>query len=141
MVGGDSLGVTGGDELDVAAALRLPAGPAAAGRARRFITQFCGAADLPAELCQTAALLVSELVTNAVVHGRTAATIQVHRPVDVLRVTVQDNSPDLARVGNHPQLTEEHGCGLMIVSTLASNWGIESIDGGKAVWFELRVRG
>jgi anti-sigma regulatory factor (Ser/Thr protein kinase) len=66
-------------ELDVAVSLTLPARADAARRARKFLTDFCRAAGLPAQLCQTAALLVSELVTNAVVHGRTSATIEVHR--------------------------------------------------------------
>src|SRR4051812_26339313 len=87
MVGGDSALGSPGDELDIEASLRLSAEPRAAGRARQFISQFCAAADMPTDMCQTASLLVSELVTNAVIHGRTAATIEVHRPADVLRVT------------------------------------------------------
>jgi anti-sigma regulatory factor (Ser/Thr protein kinase) len=126
-------------ELDVAATLRLPPRPDAARRARRFLTDFCRAADLPDTVCQTAALLVSELVTNAVIHGRTAATVVVHRPPDTMRVTVRDDNPALPEIGESPDVSAEGGRGLLIVAKLSDRWGIEAGDGGKAVWFELGV--
>jgi anti-sigma regulatory factor (Ser/Thr protein kinase) len=126
-------------ELDAAAVLRLPPRPDAAGQARKFLTDFCGAADMPPALCETAALLVSELVTNAVIHGRTSATVEVHRPPDSLRVTVRDDNPALPAVGESPDFDAESGRGLLIVSKLAHRWGIESADGGKSIWFELAV--
>ena len=131
-------------ELDVEAALRLPPSPRAAARARKFISDFCSAAGLPAATCQDAALLVSELVTNAVIHGRTTATVEVHRPADTLRVTVRDDNPQLPAVGDSPDLDAQYldaesGRGLLIVSKTASRWGIEADDGGKAIWFELVV--
>jgi anti-sigma regulatory factor (Ser/Thr protein kinase) len=125
--------------MDVAGVLRLPPRPDSAARARRFLTDFCRAADLPASLCQTAALLVSELVTNAVIHGRTSATVEVHRPADTLRVTVRDDNPALPAVGESPDFGAENGRGMLIVSKLAHRWGIEAGDGGKAIWFELVV--
>lgn len=132
----------GADEaqLDLAAALRLPATPQAARRARRFIADFCAAARLPDDMCQNAALLVSELVTNAVIHGRTSATIEVHRPADTLRIAVRDDNPLLPARGELPDLSAESGRGLLIVSMLADNWGVEVTDHGKSVWFELGVR-
>jgi anti-sigma regulatory factor (Ser/Thr protein kinase) len=126
-------------ELDVEAALRLPPSPHAAGQARTFIADFCSAAQLPAQTCQDAALLVSELVTNAVIHGRTSATVEVHRPADTLRVTVRDDNPQLPAVGDAPDLNAESGRGLLIVSKTATRWGIEAGEGGKAIWFELAV--
>jgi anti-sigma regulatory factor (Ser/Thr protein kinase) len=126
-------------DLDAAATLRLPPLPRSAGEARRFIGQFCSAAELPDDLCQTAALLVSELVTNAVIHGRTSATVQVHRPADLLRVSVRDDNPVLPATGDAPTLSAESGRGLTIVSALADRWGVEAVDSGKAIWFELEV--
>ena len=127
------------EELDVAAELRLPPRPEATRRARRFLMDFCAACDFPEDLCHTAALLVSELVTNAVLHGRTSATVQVHRPADTLRVSVRDENPALPHVGEHPSPDAEGGRGLAIVSMLAPRWGVEEVDGGKSVWFELAV--
>ena len=125
------------DRLDVAAALHLAGHPESAGKARKFITDFCSASELAPEVCETAALLVSELVTNAIIHGRTAATIEAHRPGSHLRVTVHDTNPNLPPVGGQPSLSRESGRGLQIVSLLADDWGVESTDGGKAVWFTL----
>jgi anti-sigma regulatory factor (Ser/Thr protein kinase) len=134
-----SLVVTQRPDLDVAATLRLPPETRSAGEARRFIGQFCAATELPEDLCQTAALLVSELVTNAVVHGKTSATVEVHRPVDILRVSVRDDNPVLPAVGDAPPLDAESGRGLTIVAALAHRWGVEKVDSGKAIWFELEV--
>lgn len=131
--------VTDDERLHVAASLHLPPHPTAAGKARTFIAEFCGAAHLPPQLCETAALCVSELVTNAILHGRTAATIEAHRPGDHLRVTVHDSNPQLPPVGEHPALDAESGRGLQIVSLLADDWGVERNGDGKAVWFTLRL--
>lgn len=127
------------ERLDVAASLRLPAQPQSAASARRFITDFCAAAQLPTEICQTAALLVTELVTNAIVHGRTSATMEIHRPSDRLRVAVRDDNPGLPEIGDHFDVDAVSGRGLTIVSLLAADWGIEVLGDGKAVWFELRI--
>lgn len=124
-------------ELDAAASLRLPPQPGAARQARRFLTDFCRAAQMPGELCETAALLVSELVTNALIHGRTSAVVEIHRPADTLRVAVRDENPHLPEIGPTPPLDAQSGRGIHIVSMLASRWGIEASDEGKAVWFEL----
>ena len=123
--------------LEASARLELPARPTSAREARRFIAQFCQAAELPDDLCQTAALLASEVVTNAVLHGRTRATLTVQEPPPYLRVSVEDLNPDLPAVGDSPQLDATSGRGMQIVAALADRWGIEATPTGKAVWFEL----
>jgi anti-sigma regulatory factor (Ser/Thr protein kinase) len=131
--------VTDRPDLDVAATLRLPAFPESARRARKFLADFCSAAGLSEEVCHNAALLVSELVTNAVLHGRTTVTVEAHRPADTIRIAVRDEDPVLPAVGAEPVLDAESGRGLLIVSTLATRWGIEAAGSGKAIWFELDV--
>jgi len=82
---------------------------------------------------------VSEVVTNALVHNAgvdddvtvTAAWWHGH-----LRVTVSD--PDLA-IPVSDLADDEHGRGLLIVSTLATRWGETKTRAGKIVWFELNV--
>ena len=128
-------------KLEASAALELPAKPTSAKEARRFISQFCAAADLPEELCQTAALLTSEVVTNAVLHGRTRATLRVQEPPPYLRVAVEDANPDLPEIGDAPELGSASGRGMHIVAALADRWGIEATPTGKAVWFELDMPG
>ena len=64
--------------------------------ARRWIGARLG--DLPDHLVHTAALLTSELVSNAVLHAGTPLVVSVHRSSDRVRVDVADASPTLPRV-------------------------------------------
>lgn len=126
--------------LEVRASLGLTPDPQSARTARRFIRDFCNASDLGEDICQTACLLTSELVTNAVRYGGSHALLEAHMPGGALRVAVEDANPDLPAVGLAPALTAEGGRGVLLVSTLADRWGVEaSPSGGKAVWFELDV--
>lgn len=128
------------DPVEVRATLTLSAVPESAAAARRFITEICNAAELGENVCATAALLTSELVTNAIRYGGSRALLEAAAPEGVLRVSVRDDNPALPVVGLHPDLTAESGRGLQLVSALADDWGVESVDGsGKAVWFELRL--
>ena len=128
------------EPVEVRASLGLEARPESAGEARRFIGEICVAARLGEDVCATAALLTSELVTNAIKYGGSRAVLDAHFPGGVLRVTVRDQNPSLPVVGLHPPLTAESGRGLQLVSALASRWGIEETAAeGKAIWFELET--
>jgi anti-sigma regulatory factor (Ser/Thr protein kinase) len=84
-------------------------------------------------------LLVSELVTNACVHG--AESIRVHLDVDQrrLRVEVEDGSPMMPEV-QRPDGRSTIGRGLLIVESLSSAWGAERSGAGKVVWAEVPIR-
>lgn len=126
--------------LDVQASLAISRDPTSPRAARRFISDFCKAAQLSEDICQVAALLTSELVTNAVRYGGSRASLEAHLPEGSLRVTVVDDDPALPEVGDAPDLTGESGRGILLVSTLAARWGVERLPtGGKAVWFELDI--
>lgn len=126
------------DRLEVHARLVLARDPSSPRAARRFIADFCTAAKMTEEVCEVAAVLTSELVTNAVRYGGSQAVLEARSPGGVLRVSVGDDNPDLPRVGPAPDLTAESGRGVLLVSTLSSRWGVEQLpSGGKAVWFEL----
>jgi anti-sigma regulatory factor (Ser/Thr protein kinase) len=86
-----------------------------------------------------ARLLVSELVTNALVHGR--GTIQLHARFDEnhLIVEVIDDGNGFERVVRERDFDRLGGWGLTLVDALASRWGIH--DGRSHVWFELERRG
>jgi anti-sigma regulatory factor (Ser/Thr protein kinase) len=128
------------DPVEVRASLTLAAVPQSAATARRFIADICNAAQLGEDTCATAALLVSELVTNAIRYGGSRAVLEAAVPGGRLRVSVKDDNPRLPVVGQHPDLTAESGRGLQLVSALADDWGVESLDaGGKAVWFTLSI--
>jgi anti-sigma regulatory factor (Ser/Thr protein kinase) len=139
---GHGLEVRVHDPVELRASLVLGAVPESAAKARRFITRICNAAQLGESTCATAALLVSELVTNAIRYGGSRAVLEATAPGGVLRVAVRDDNPALPVVGRHPELTQEGGRGLLLVSTLADSWGVETVEGGgKAVWFELGLDG
>ena len=125
------------EPLELRASLGLEARVESARLARRFIVDFCAAARLDEQVCETAALLTSELVTNAVRHGGSSVVLEAHLPPAVLRVSVRDDDPSLPDASLRPTATAEGGRGILLVSTLATRWGVEAVEGGKAVWFEL----
>jgi GAF domain-containing protein/anti-sigma regulatory factor (Ser/Thr protein kinase) len=94
--------------------------------------------DLPAEVTGCAALLTSELVTNAVLHAATPMSITLHTLPDRIRIDVADGNPVLPSIKEYGT-DAATGRGLTLFNTLASNWGVQAVDGGKIVWFELRV--
>ena len=94
--------------------------------------------DLPAEVTGCAALLTSELVTNAVLHAATPMSITLHTLPDRIRIDVADGNPAFPSVKEYGT-DAATGRGLTLFSTLASSWGVQAVDGGKIVWFELPV--
>jgi GAF domain-containing protein/anti-sigma regulatory factor (Ser/Thr protein kinase) len=94
--------------------------------------------DLPAEVTGCAALLTSELVTNAVLHAATPMSITLHTLRDRIRIDVADGNPAFPSMKDYGT-DAATGRGLTLFNTLASNWGVQAVDGGKIVWFELPV--
>jgi anti-sigma regulatory factor (Ser/Thr protein kinase) len=83
-----------------------------------------------------AELLVSELVTNAVLHARSAARVMIERAGTTVRVSVFDDSPARPRLRDYgPEAVT--GRGLVIVDRIAARWGVDPSDDGKCVWFEI----
>ena len=95
--------------------------------------------DLPADVTGCAALLTSELVTNAVLHAATPLCVTLHILPDRIRVDVADGNPHFPSHQGVRHATRPPGRGLTLFNTLASNWGVQAVDGGKIVWFELPV--
>jgi GAF domain-containing protein/anti-sigma regulatory factor (Ser/Thr protein kinase) len=93
---------------------------------------------LPAEVTGCAALLTSELVTNAVLHAATPMCVTLHILPDRIRVDVADSNPAFPSIKEYGK-DAATGRGLTLFNTLASNWGVQAVDGGKIVWFELPV--
>ena len=88
------------------------------------------------DLVDTAILLISELVTNAMLHGGEGAVLTLLLNDRILRVEVQDASPALPVVRSYSE-TATTGRGMVIVDSLAAAWGSFPVAGGKVVWFEL----
>ncbi|MDO0929637.1 serine/threonine-protein phosphatase [Streptomyces sp. TG1A-8] len=109
-------------------------------RTREQLRKWLVAWELP-ELADTAELLASEVVTNALVHGDSDVNVYVRRYETCLRVEVRDSDPRPAEPVTLPRAEDqaEGGRGLLIVSALASGWGNSPSGRGKTVWFELMV--
>jgi anti-sigma regulatory factor (Ser/Thr protein kinase) len=121
----------------------LPATRPAASVARQA-TRAAMAAWRLSYLADSAVLLVSELVTNAVKHAGSAAAaaatvLRLEYGGDWLRIEVHDTSPHAPRP-RVPDWLDESGFGLMLVDALAASWGVRQTAQGKAVWAELDAR-
>ena len=84
----------------------------------------------------TAVLLVSELVTNAVRHACGPCALVVNVAAGEIELSVEDGDPRVP-VTRHCRGLEESGRGLLLVGALADRWGVRSIPGGKSTWFSL----
>ncbi len=88
------------------------------------------------ELEDVAVLLTSELVTNALLHARSAPELNVRLVDGRLRIGVADRT-HVAPVRKRYGKEAATGRGILLIETMASDWGTEPRDGGKVVWFEL----
>jgi anti-sigma regulatory factor (Ser/Thr protein kinase) len=122
------------------ASTSLPRKPESVRAARRWLAAHLAAWEADDNTTQNALLLLSEVVTNAVLHnaGTDDSTITASWWQGYLRVTVSD--PDLYITASD-SADDEHGRGLMIVTNLATRWGEIKTLTGKKVWFELDERG
>ncbi len=125
-----------GTERDGMSTLRLDPIVESTPRARHWITELLR--DVPVEVSECAALLTSELVTNAVLHAATPFTVTLHLMADRIRVDVADGNPVAPSVKDYAT-DAATGRGLTLFNTLASDWGVQPVIGGKIVWFELPV--
>lgn len=90
-------------------------------------------------------LLVSEVVTNALIHARSGVDVRMRKYDDRLRVDVRDNDPRppipavILNVEESGNDEAESGRGLFIVDAIASAWGSSPTGRGKTTWFEIAV--
>ena len=125
--------------------LKLAAQPSAAQWARRVLRQTLRERQLD-KISETALLLVSELVTNAVkASGNGACRNHPNQPVIALTLRLTDTSLLIevwdadpgSPVLQEADLTAECGRGLFLVDILGDGWGHRAADGGKVVWCKL----
>lgn len=104
---------------------------------RQFIARALARWELEA-LTDTAVLLTSELVTNAIVHAQTAITVTITRDdYRTITVAVTDHSKTIPRLQHHVN-DAATGRGLGILDSLATSWTVVPEDVGKTVKFTLR---
>ena len=112
----------------------LPPGPHAPGEARRFLAAALERWDRP-DLVERGALLMSEIVTNAFLHGAGDIRIVVSLG-PVLRIEVHDSGNGMPVPRAYPP-SAPTGRGLVLVEALSDRWGSEPGGRGKTVWCEL----
>jgi hypothetical protein len=118
--------------------VELPSAAASARRARSLLRRTLDGL-IPRGVLDTALLLSTELVTNAVATAPTPLLFEAFcGRSDGLRVEVTDTNPDLPTLVNRG-LQAETGRGLMLVDALADAWGARPEGPGKVVWFSLRA--
>ncbi|CAL9352117.1 hypothetical protein SUDANB176_00498 [Streptomyces sp. enrichment culture] len=115
---------------------RFPGAPQSVAKARHFVRSALD--GVAPDVTDTAQLLVSELVTNAVLHARTEVEVSALVEEDVVRVRVGDRRPDRGLVAQKPSPYAGTGQGLALVGQLSSRHGVSVGEEGKTVWFELR---
>lgn len=114
---------------------RLPAHPSSVARARKVLREILTMSRRE-DLLETAQLLVSEVVTNALVHAGTAIDFGVRAGEAGLRVEVTDGSTHMPASRCYGVMAGT-GRGLGLLQQLADRWGTLPRPGGKTVWFEL----
>jgi anti-sigma regulatory factor (Ser/Thr protein kinase) len=123
------------------AILDLPATTGSVASGRRWVVDAARAQGAGDDTVDVVELLASEVLTNAVRHGSTTGTIQVHviRHAEHLRITVRDASTCLPEVKD-AQPDEVGGRGMALVEMLAAAWGVHQHGiAGKSVWFEVAL--
>jgi hypothetical protein len=122
----------------------LAAHPGSPAQARRLTRARLNGWAVCEDTCDTAALVVSELVTNAIVHTASEHIVcELRDGADLVRIAVRDEG--CAPGEPHPlsaRPEEEHGRGLLLIDALSQAWGAGEDGSGLVVWADLpRVAG
>jgi anti-sigma regulatory factor (Ser/Thr protein kinase) len=123
---------------DAIAALKLAPEPSAVPQARNFLSDTLAGWGMPGGLRADAVLLVSELVTNAIKHGRPPIELRARRTPTHVLLEVDDGATALPRK-LRPTPEDEHGRGLQLTAMLADRWGTRPLRDGKSVWCLLEL--
>lgn len=117
------------------ARLDLDPHPSSARVVRQAVAAFCGGRDVDLD---TVLLCASEIVTNALLHGKPPLSLELLADGSRLRVSVFDSGEDPVAPRGELVTVATSGRGLAIVEVLSSRWAVEqTARGGKVVWFEV----
>ncbi|MGW2822530.1 ATP-binding protein [Streptomyces sp. NPDC001443] len=117
----------------------LAAHPASPTQARRLTRARLTGWSVCEDTCDTAVLVVSELVTNAIVHTASSRVVcELHDGDDRVRIAVRDEGCAPGEPHPSPQRPEEeHGRGLLLIEALCHSWGAQEQGSGLLVWAEI----
>ena len=123
---------------DLSAPWVLPSGPTGVTVARKATVHQLERLGVTAtEAVDTVELLVSELTSNVVKHVGGRSTLCLVRNGNIIRIEVRDTEPASAPVERRLDRAAEGGRGLLLVSSLATDWGFEQDGNTKCTWAEL----
>jgi len=132
----------------------LLATPRSVGHARQLVRTLLAAWEIgDADAVDVCELVVSELLTNAVLHGQPDIELQIDRHDDLIRIAVADGSDVLPDPGHGPDASVEDilddednaaqvgesGRGLLLVRAVAEDWRTEPYRNGKRVVVTVRL--
>ncbi len=131
--------IPGGGAAERRFRFELAAHPGSPAQARRLTRARLTGWSVCADTCDTAALVISELVTNAIVHTASSRVVcELHDHDDMVRIAVHDEGCAPGEPHPSPQRPdEEHGRGLLLVDALCRAWGAHEHGPGLLVWAEL----
>jgi anti-sigma regulatory factor (Ser/Thr protein kinase)/GAF domain-containing protein len=115
--------------------------PEAARHARRFTRRTLRVWGVPEDAMDTALLVVSELVTNALVHTGGQVRLDLTLIGRRLRVSVADTSPRTPVKPTNIGWEATGGRGILLVEAVSAVWGSVPVSGGKQVWSEIALDG
>lgn len=127
----------GGDQVVSSDRRRFEPDLRSAGEARKFVDDTLGRWNCD-ELVDTIKLLVSELVTNAVVHAHSEVELAVQLRRETVRVEVIDAADTVVHRRDAADEAQS-GRGMALIEALSSAWGIDTLLSGKSVWFEVAL--
>jgi PAS domain S-box-containing protein len=119
---------------EVSMSMHRDTGRATVAEARHFVQSSLERWDVPEAVTRDLALVTSELVTNAMVHGGAPVDLRLQRTGTRVLLEVRDDAAGSLPRPQDPDDDDEHGRGLRIVETLSDEWGIRTTDRGKCVW-------
>jgi two-component sensor histidine kinase len=121
---------------------RFPCEPESSRSARRFCAEqlvaVFGEAIVELDSFDTAALVVSELITNSVNAGSILICLNLRVAASALRITVHDDADGLPSQRD-AQSADVHGRGLAIIDSLCTEWGVTVAGDGKRVWADVEL--
>ena len=110
--------------------------PLSSRAARHAVADWCIAEGVIGDVVDTLLLLTAEVVTNAVLHGRSDVVLRVGRVGSRVRVAVGDENTRLPmRRESDPEALD--GRGIALVEALADAHGVDVGSLGKTVWFDV----
>jgi anti-sigma regulatory factor (Ser/Thr protein kinase) len=119
--------------------LTLDPSPQSVPAARAWARDLAETWDL-GDLDWTLLQLLSELVTNSVLHARTGSVVRIEQEIETAAVRCGVTDFNSARPRHRVHTSQATtGRGLHMLEQLSSSWGVEPAPTGKTVWFELRA--